>query len=580
MPVFLNQERTKIGTTTGTLIAFPRELDVNDPIAGLSAELLPSGYLRCDGAVYNVATFPALGEILGTGDGCAFKQPNVELSDEQFQVPDLRSKYIKATSGSDQGVINDMTVTNANGQEIKKSGVGVTVSTNVGTTAVIDLTGQFRVPARTVTLTGNLGFTKPKSPDEEVVSALSFLPHAHYTTTYRCRTIRRAGSDVFELNYFTNASTIGVQNWFDATEEQPACKFYAQTNKWQGGAFNEGGGFGSASFEYYGICKTQCGGYNVNCLIPDGEEVVIDTTPEGPCVQKFAGIPLGPIPPTGCGPATDYTVGATYICGADGVGDDNIPNGDTPSPTAIQSFSLWMGGTAYQDGPDDYYPKGTGQFAYSGYGGGAGTWNDINDFAQDTVSLSGGSGSGAEAVVRFEAYPGGPGYGNAVNTRYKILAFSNKGTGYSAGDILKFPDVGGKNIGSAPLTGGGGISLRVDTVGQSSEDGNAEAGYNHDTCLANVVPFDTVVDNNTNVVYPQISNIVETTEAFDYESDPTEHTHTINYSIGTTNYQLNIPETFISTDGMSASVNIQPETDSKIDSLIAPFIMVDYLIKT
>ena len=232
---------------------------------------------------------------MGTGDGCAFKQPNVELSDEQFQVPDLRSKFIKATSGSDQGVINDMTVTNANGQEIKKSGVGVTVSTNVGTTAVIDLTGQFRVPGRTVNLTGNLGFTKPKSPDEEVVSALSFLPHAHYTTTYRCRTIRRAGSDVFELNYFTNASTIGVQNWFDATEEQPACKFYAQTNKWQGGAFNEGGGFGSASFEYYGICKTQCGGYNINCLIPDGEEVVIDTTPEGPCVQKFAGIPLGPI---------------------------------------------------------------------------------------------------------------------------------------------------------------------------------------------------------------------------------------------------------------------------------------------
>ena len=43
MAVFLNQERTKIGTT-GTLIAFPQELEVNDPNVGNSAELLPAGY--------------------------------------------------------------------------------------------------------------------------------------------------------------------------------------------------------------------------------------------------------------------------------------------------------------------------------------------------------------------------------------------------------------------------------------------------------------------------------------------------------------------------------------------------------
>ena len=578
MPVFLNQERTKIGTTTGTVIAFPKELDVNDPIAGLSAELLPAGYLRCDGSVYNVATYPALGEILGTGDGCAFKQPNVELSDEQFQVPDLRSKYIKATSGSDQGVINDMTVLNASGQEIKKSGVGVTVSSNIGTTAVVDMTGQFRVPGRTVALTGNLGFTKPKAPDEEVVSALSFLPHAHYTTTYRCRTIRRAGSDVFELNYFTNASTIGVQNWYDATSEQPACKFLAQTKDWQGGSFNEGGGFGSASFEYYGICKTQCGGFDVNCLIPTGESLTIDTTPEGPCVTKFAGIPIGSIPPTGCGPATERTLGATYVCGADGVGNDNIPTGAITPGGSIQSFALYEGGTAYTEGPNDYYSKGTGQWAYSGYGGSAGTWDSLSDFAQGEVDLNGGSGTGLRASVRFEAWVGAG--GNPNNTRYKILAFTNKGVGYAANDIITFPDVGGKNIGSAPATGGGGISMKILSTGFGDDGGNTAAAYPHDTCLANVVPFDTVVDNNTNVVYPQISNIVETTEAFDYEDDPTEHTHTINYSIGTTNYELNIPETFISTDGMSASVNIKPESDTKIDSLIAPFIMVDYLIKT
>ena len=74
MAVFLNQERTKIGTTTGTLIAFPQELEVNDPNVGNSLTLLPAGYLRCDGAVYSSTIYPALAEVIGTGDECAFKQ--------------------------------------------------------------------------------------------------------------------------------------------------------------------------------------------------------------------------------------------------------------------------------------------------------------------------------------------------------------------------------------------------------------------------------------------------------------------------------------------------------------------------
>ena len=94
------------------------------------------------------------------------------------------------------------------------------------------------------------------------------------------------------------------------------------------------------------------------------------------------------------------------------------------------------------------------------------------------------------------------------------------------------------------------------------------------------MPVDTVVDNAPQVAYPQVSNIIETTEAFDYEDDPTQHTHTINYTTGLTNYQLNIPETFISTDGMTASISINAESDTKIDNLIQPFVMVEYLIKT
>ena len=583
MPVFLNQERTKIGTTTGTLIAFPQELQVNDPNVGNSAELLPAGYLRCDGGIYSETVYPALAQILGTGDGCAFKQEGVTLSDTQFQVPDLRSKFIRASSASDQGVINDNTVVNASGQTVERSGVSVNVSSNVGTTAVVDMTGQFRVPARTVNLTGNVGFTRPRTPDEEVVPANAFLPHLHYTTTFRCRTIRRGGSDVFELNYYTNASTIGVQNWYDATDDgqtgrQPACRHYAQSEVWNTGSYIPSGtflGFG-ATFEYYGICKGSCGGFITSCLIPTGRTLFVDTTPEGPCRQTYV-TPLfsvGPVNMTCAG--SSKTLGANYVEGGDGVGNDNIPTAAATVGGVLQSFQLYESGID-NTAPQGYASKGLGQWSYSGYGGAAQTWNNLSDFAIGDVDMIGGTGSGMKLNVRFEAWPGAG--GNPSNTRYKINAIVNGGTGYSVGDVLTFPDVQGKNISGAAATGSGGISFRVASVsfGGNAEDG---AAYPHNTSLHDVLPVDTQVDSNINAAYPQLSNIIETTQAFDYESDPTQHTHTINYSTGLTNYKLNIPELFVSTDGMEASININPESDTKIDNLISPFVMVDYLIKT
>ena len=587
MPVFLNQERTKIGTTTGTLIAFPQELEVNDPNVGNSAELLPAGYLRCDGGIYSETVYPALAQILGTGEGCSFRQEGVTLSDTQFQVPDLRSKFIKSSSASDQGVINDNTVINAAGQTIERSGVGVNVSSNVGNVATVDMVGQFRVPARTVNLTGNVGFTRPRTPDEEVVAANAFLPHMHYTTTFRCRTIRRAGSDVFELNYYNNASTIGVQNWYDATDDggtgrQAACRHYAQSEVWNTGSYVSSGtflGFG-ATFEYFGICKGTCGGFITSCLIPTGRTLNVDTTPEGPCRQTYV-TPLfsvGPVLMTCAG--SSKNLGANYVEGATGVGNDNIPTSAASPGGVVQSFSLYD--VDLDTGSGSYVNKGLGQWAYSQFGDGI--WNTLDDFAQGDVDMIGGNGNNLRVTCRFEAWPG-PG-GAPVYTRYKIVAFIDSGTSYNAQNVVTFPDVQGKNISSAPATGtlpppnpNIGISMLINTTsfGDNAEDA---AAYPHNTSLHDVLPVDAIVDSNINAAYPQVSNIVETTEPFDYEEDPTEHTHSINYTTGLTNYQLNIPELFISTDGMNASINIQPETDTKIDSLIAPFIMVDYLIKT
>lgn len=426
MAVFLNQERTKIGSTTGTIIAFPTELDVNDPQLGLSLALLPSGYVRCDGSIYSSNTYPALAEILGTGESCSFKQVGITLNENQFQVPDLRSKFIKASSGSDQGVINDSTVVNKTGLTVERSGVAIKATSNVGTTVNIDLSGQFRIPPISVNLRGNVGFTKPRTPDREIIPATGFQPHAHYTTTFRCRIKRSGGSDVFELNYYTNASTIGVQNWFTATPNQPACKFYAESETWKNGSYT-GGGTGT-TFTYYGICKGTCSGMITSCLVPIGKSYPVDTTPDGPCYVTVLGIRLN----MGCA-SSSLTVFPNYIAGASGVGNDNIP--------------------------------------------------------------------------------------------------------------------------------------------QSGDN-----GYSHTTSLSNVLPFDGSLDAG-NPAFPQVSNIVETTEAFDYEEDPTLHTHTLNYTITPTAYTLNTNEFFVSTEGMSSTVNIQPETDTKLDGLIAPFIMVDFLIK-
>ena len=579
MPVFLNKERTKIGTTTGTLIAFPQELEVNDPNVGNSAELLPAGYLRCDGSIYSETVYPALAQILGTGDACAFKQEGVTLSTTQFQVPDLRSKFIRASSASDQGVVNDATVVNSAGQTVDRSGVSVNVSSNVGTTAVVDMTGQFRIPSRTVNLTGNVGFTRPRTPDEEVVAANAFLPHMHYTTTFRCRTIRRGGSDVFELNYYTNASTIGVGNWYDATDDggtgrQPACRHYAQSEKWNSGAYVSSGtflGFG-ATYEYYGICKGTCGGFITSCLIPTGKgPLFVNTTPEGPCRQTYV-TPLFSVGPvvTPCFP-TDTNLGDNYVEGADGVGNDNIPTSASSPGGVLQSFQLYENYVALTGNPADYYNKGLGQWAYSNFG--SSLWSSLSDFAQGDVDMVGGSGTGLKVTVRFEAYPGGG--GNPNNTRYKVVAIVDGGTGYAAGDILNFPDIGAYSISSGSAAFG--MKISTTSFGGNAQDG---AAYSHNTSLHDVLPVDTNVDSAINAAYPQLSNIIETTQAFDYEDDPTQHTHTINYSTGLTNYQLNIPETFISTDGMNASININPDSDTKIDNLIAPFVMVDYLIKT
>ena len=58
MAVFYNKEKAKIGTNTGTIINWSKELLSNDPDDNTTRDVLPAGYLRCDGSIYDASIFP------------------------------------------------------------------------------------------------------------------------------------------------------------------------------------------------------------------------------------------------------------------------------------------------------------------------------------------------------------------------------------------------------------------------------------------------------------------------------------------------------------------------------------------
>ncbi len=132
MAVLYSKEKGKLGTLTGSIINWSKQLTSNDPSDVTIYQTLPAGYLRCDGSVYLAENFPELAAILGVGANCRYKKPDTTLLDNQFQVPDLSAK----------------------------STVGLEVSSNIGTSFEIQYQGNFFLPAQTLEVTGQPGFAR------------------------------------------------------------------------------------------------------------------------------------------------------------------------------------------------------------------------------------------------------------------------------------------------------------------------------------------------------------------------------------------------------------------------------------
>ena len=181
------REKAKLGNAPGTIINWSSPVVDPDPNTVKNKKDLPAGYLKCDGSVYSKDLYPRLAEILGTGAGSIYKKQNTTLSDNQFQLPDLGSKHIQASASGNVGLTNDATKisgTGANSTTVKKAGVGVDITSNVGENATVSFNGVFTVPQQNFALNGNIGWTIPTVTETESVGPGDFGPHMHRTSIF------------------------------------------------------------------------------------------------------------------------------------------------------------------------------------------------------------------------------------------------------------------------------------------------------------------------------------------------------------------------------------------------------------
>lgn len=182
------REKSKYGGIIGSIQVFTTTLPLaNDPLDSSWRLKIPAGFLRCDGSVLPASEYPELAAMLGVGDASKFRKPDKTLSDEQFQLPDLGSKYLKP--GLASGQYSDLTLLQTQTENFtgkKRVGAEVDVTSNIGNQSTIDYAGNFTVIGQNdLPLLGSTKFTPPedKLMGEVILDQSSFQGHGHDANT-------------------------------------------------------------------------------------------------------------------------------------------------------------------------------------------------------------------------------------------------------------------------------------------------------------------------------------------------------------------------------------------------------------
>ena len=189
------RERSKFGGYVGSIQIHTSAGLGSDPSSAVFNDILPAGFLRCNGSILEARDYLSLSQILGVGDASRFAKEGALLRNADpttgdlgtFQLPDLGSKVIIPSRGSGD-YVND--VVDSTGEP--RVGPEISAFSNVGNRIEIGYIGNFRGQAQTnIDLNSNSTYDMPRSTVSAALDINNFQGHAHNSTaTY--------------LNYTTN----------------------------------------------------------------------------------------------------------------------------------------------------------------------------------------------------------------------------------------------------------------------------------------------------------------------------------------------------------------------------------------
>lgn len=178
-------EKGKHGGPVGVIFPFFREVNGLIPLDQDYRDFIPAGYLRCRGQILQADQFPALAEILGVGATCIYKKEGTVLQERSangtggtFQLPDLGSKYI--TASSNPGLYNNNTIVDPeNNLTINRAGIAVTLESN-GDSVEFSYDGNFSLSAFTLSFSGSWRIVSPASRTRDTTLNIgNFTGHGH-----------------------------------------------------------------------------------------------------------------------------------------------------------------------------------------------------------------------------------------------------------------------------------------------------------------------------------------------------------------------------------------------------------------